>query len=70
MRDTVRGRDLDRGRSKFPVGSVMRDSILGPRDHDRAKGRGSTTEPPRSPKDVTLDLGVISSSPTLGIKIT
>ena len=29
-----RGRDLGRGRSRLPVGSLMCDSIPGPRDHD------------------------------------
>ena len=34
MRDTERGRDISRGRSRFPAGSVMWDSIPGPRDHN------------------------------------
>ena len=36
MRDTQRerSRDLGRGRSRVPVGSLMWDSIPGPRDHD------------------------------------
>ena len=32
MRDT--GRDMDRGRSRLPVGSPMQDSIPGPHDHN------------------------------------
>ena len=34
MRDTDRGRDVGRGRSRLPMGSLMWDSILGPQDHD------------------------------------
>ena len=34
MRDTKRGRDIGRGRSRLPVGSLMQDSIPGPWDHD------------------------------------
>ena len=33
-RDTERGRDIGRGRSRCPVGSPMQDSIPGPQDHD------------------------------------
>ena len=33
-RYTQRGRDIGRGRSGFPAGSLMQDSIPGPRDHD------------------------------------
>ena len=33
-RDRERGRDTGRGRSRLPVGSLMWDSILGPRGHD------------------------------------
>ena len=31
---TQKGRDIGRGRSRFPVGSPMQDSIPGPQDHD------------------------------------
>lgn len=34
MRDTKRGRDIVRGRSRFPVGRLMWDLIPGPQDHD------------------------------------
>ena len=36
MRDThrERGRDIVRGRSRLPMGSLMQDSIPGPWDHD------------------------------------
>ena len=38
LRDTEkRGRDIGRGRSRFPVWSPMWDSILGPRDHDLSR---------------------------------
>ena len=33
MRNTQRGRDTGRGRSRVPAGNLMRDSIPGPRDH-------------------------------------
>ena len=49
MRDRERGRDTDRGRSRFPAGSLMQDLILGPWIHYWAKGRCWTTEPPRHP---------------------
>ena len=35
MRDTQReSRDIGRGRSRLPVGSLMQDLIPGPWDHD------------------------------------
>ena len=34
MKDTERGRDIGRGRSRLPVGILMQDSIPGPQDHD------------------------------------
>ena len=34
MRDTERGRDIGRGRSRLPAGSPIWDSIPGPQDHD------------------------------------
>ena len=34
MRDTERGRDTGRESSRLLVGNPMKDSILGPRDHD------------------------------------
>ena len=37
MRDTKRGSDIGRGRSRLPVGSLMQDSIPGPRDHDLSR---------------------------------
>ena len=33
MRDTERGRDPDRGRSRLPAGGPMWDPIPGPRGH-------------------------------------
>ena len=33
MRDAERGRDTGRGGSRLQVGSPMKDSISGPRDH-------------------------------------
>ena len=33
-RHRKRGRDIGRGRSRLPVGSLMQDSIPGPQDHD------------------------------------
>ena len=30
MRDTERGRDIGRGRSRLPAGSPMQDSVPGP----------------------------------------
>ena len=34
MGDTERGRDISRGRSRLPAGSLMQDSLPGPQDHD------------------------------------
>ena len=34
MTDTERSRDIGRGRSRLPVGSLMQDLISGPQDHD------------------------------------
>ena len=34
MRYTERGRDISRGRSRFPVGSLMQDSVPGPQNHN------------------------------------
>ena len=55
MKDIERGRDTGRGRSRIPVGTLMWDSILGLQDMTWAKGRCSTTEPPRHPTKQTLD---------------
>ena len=37
MRDTERGRDIGRGRSRLPERIPMWDSIPGPRDHALSK---------------------------------
>ena len=37
MRDIEKGRVTGRGRSRLPMGSLMRDSIPGPRDHDLSR---------------------------------
>ena len=34
MRDTQRGRDTGRGRSRIPMGTPVQDLIPGPQDHD------------------------------------
>ena len=34
MRDTERGREVGRGRSRVPTGSPMYNLILGPQDHN------------------------------------
>ena len=34
IRDTERGRDTGRGRSRLPAGCLMQDSISRPQDHD------------------------------------
>ena len=47
MRDTERGRDTGRGRSRLPAGSLMRDSIPRPQDHDLSQRQSSITEPLR-----------------------
>ena len=53
--------------------SLMWGSIPQPWDHDLRQNQQShaqLTEPPRCPEHVTLDLTVMSSSPTLGVGIT
>ena len=49
MRDTQRGRDIGRGRSRLHAGSPMWDSIPDSRITSRAEGRCQTAEPPRDP---------------------
>ena len=39
MRDTERGRDTGRGRSRLPSGSPMQDSIPKPRGHDLSQSQ-------------------------------
>ena len=46
-RHTERGRDIGKGRSRLQAGSLMRDSIPDHGIMTWAKGRLSTTEPPR-----------------------
>ena len=46
-RHRERGRDIGRGRRRLLEGSLMGDSILGPRDHAPSQRHSSTTEPPR-----------------------
>ena len=47
MRDTQRGRDTGRRRSRLPAGSPMWDLIPDPGITPWAEGRGSATGPPR-----------------------
>ena len=51
IHERQRGRDTGWGRSRLHAGSPMWDSIPGPpRIMPRAKGKCSTTEPPRCPR--------------------
>ena len=45
-----RGRDVGRGRSRLPAGTLMWDLIPGLQDRALSQGRRSTAEPPRCPK--------------------
>ena len=45
MRDTERGRDKGRGRSRLPVGSLMLNLMPGPGDHDLAEGTQLLSHP-------------------------
>ena len=47
-----------RGKSRFPTGSPMRDSIVGSRITPGAKGRRSTTKPPRNPFNALISEGI------------
>ena len=51
MRDTERGRDIDRGRSRLLAGSLMWD-LISRLDHALGEGRRSTAEPPRHPNEI------------------
>ena len=55
MRDTQRGRDIDRKGSRLPERSLMWDSIPGSRIMTWAKGRCSTTEPPLCSLNIIVD---------------
>ena len=53
MRDRKRGRDIGRGRSRLPTGSLMWDSISGPPDHDLSQRQTLnhwTTQLPLNPR--------------------
>ena len=55
MRDTQRGRNLGRRRSRLQAGSLTWDSISGPQDHALSQRQMLITEPPRHPrKDICL----------------
>ena len=61
-----RSRDLGGGRSRLPAGSPLQNSIPGPRGITTwAKGRCSTTEPPRCPKIHYLKNTTVSANPIL-----
>ena len=45
VRDTERGRDTDRGRSRLHVRNPMRDSIPGPRGHTLGQGAQPLNHP-------------------------
>ena len=48
MRDTERGRDIGKGRSRFPSGNPMWDSVPGTWDHDLSQ-RQIDAQPPSHP---------------------
>ena len=50
MKDTEKGRDAGRGRSRLQAGSLVWDLILRPRIMPWARGMCSIAEPPRCPK--------------------
>ena len=69
-RQRERGRETGRGRSSFPVRSLMQDSIPGIpglRITPPAEGRCSTTEPSRCPNTLRLNLISVLASPRIGI---
>ena len=37
VRDIERGRDIGKGRSRLPAGSLVQDAILGPRNHNLSR---------------------------------
>ena len=45
-RHRERGRDIGRGRSRLPMGSLIRELIPGPRDHNLSQSRCSTLSHP------------------------
>ena len=62
MRDTERGRDIGRGRSRLPAENPMWDSIQGLWDHTLSQSRCSTTEPPRCPSSPPQTTTIISGN--------
>ena len=60
MRDTQREAegDMDRGRSRLPVGSLMRNTVPGPQDHALSQ-RQTDTQPmshPGAPKNAFIGI--------------
>ena len=49
MRDTGRGRDIGRGKSRLPAGSQLWDSIPGPGSHPELKADAQLLSHPGAP---------------------
>ena len=56
-RHRKKGKDIDRGRSRLPVGAQCGTPSKDPRIRTWAKGRCLTTEPPRYPMNVGFKMG-------------
>ena len=58
MRDTERGRDISRGRSRLPTGSLMWDSIPAFWDHDLSQRQvdAQLLGHPGVPKNIFLNV--------------
>ena len=54
MRDTERGRDIGRRRSRLPAESSMQDSIPGPRDYDLSQKQTFNCLATQVPLDVKV----------------
>ena len=55
MRDTERGRDIDRGRSRLLTGSLMWDMIPGPGSHPEPKTDAQQLSHPGIPSSFIIN---------------
>ena len=72
MKDTERGRDTGRGRSRLHAGSLMQDSISEPRDHalsQRQMPNHWATQASHG-NSYSLNFTLVTSSHSFGFNIT
>ena len=54
MRDRERDKDIGRGRSRLPAGTLMWDSISGPQDHALSQRQRLNHRAPQLPRFIAL----------------